>query len=91
MLDENRRRHIDPRQSDGLCDVRTLPGPDSIFGQMQFPGDCSDTLSSVGLVNGRTAALVEDQFTGLEITDDQVDKIEVVTDLIRYIESAGWA
>jgi acyl carrier protein len=35
--------------------------------------------------------LVEDQFTGLEITDDQVDKIEVVTDLIRYIESAGWA
>jgi acyl carrier protein len=31
---------------------------------------------------------VEDQFTGLEITDDQVDRIEVVSDLIRYIESA---
>jgi acyl carrier protein len=31
---------------------------------------------------------VEDQFTGLEITDDQVDRIEVVGDLIRYIESA---
>jgi acyl carrier protein len=31
---------------------------------------------------------VEDQFTGLEIADDQVDRIEVVSDLIRYIESA---
>jgi hypothetical protein len=37
MLDENRRRHIDPRQSDGLCDVRTLPGPDSIFGANAIP------------------------------------------------------
>jgi len=31
---------------------------------------------------------VEVQFTGLEIADDQVDQIEVVSDLIRYIESA---
>ncbi len=31
---------------------------------------------------------VEDQFTGLEIADDQVDQIEIVSDLIRYIERA---
>ena len=31
--------------------------------------------------------LIEDQFTGLEISDDGVDQIEVVGDLIRYIEN----
>jgi acyl carrier protein len=31
--------------------------------------------------------LIEDQFPGLEITDDEVDRIEVVGDLIRLIES----
>ena len=30
--------------------------------------------------------LIEDQFTGLEISDDDVDQIEVVGDLIRHIE-----
>jgi hypothetical protein len=35
-----------------------------------------------------TASGVEDQYTGLEIADDQVDRIEFVSDLIRYIESA---
>ena len=30
---------------------------------------------------------VEDQFAGVEITDDDVDRIEVVGDLIRHIES----
>jgi len=29
--------------------------------------------------------LIEDQFTGLEISDDDVDQIEVVGDLIRHI------
>jgi hypothetical protein len=80
--------HVNPTDcaTSGPCPVPILSS-----GQMQFPAGCSDNLSSVGLVNGRTAAFVEDQFTGLAITDDQVDKIEVVTDLIRYIESAGWA
>jgi acyl carrier protein len=31
--------------------------------------------------------LIEDQFTGLEISGDGVDQIEVVGDLIRYIEN----
>jgi acyl carrier protein len=30
---------------------------------------------------------VEDQFTGVEITDDAVDRIELVGDLIRHIET----
>ena len=30
--------------------------------------------------------LIEDQFTGLEISDHDVDRIEVVGDLIRHIE-----
>ncbi len=30
---------------------------------------------------------VEDQFAGVEITDDDVDQIEVVGDLIRHIET----
>jgi acyl carrier protein len=30
--------------------------------------------------------LIEDQFTGLEIADDDVDQIEVVGDPIRHIE-----
>jgi acyl carrier protein len=30
--------------------------------------------------------LLEDQFTGLEISDDDVDQIEVVGDLIRHLE-----
>jgi acyl carrier protein len=29
---------------------------------------------------------VEDQFAGVEITDDDVDRIELVGDLIRHIE-----
>ena len=31
--------------------------------------------------------LIEEQFAGLEIADDGVDQIEVVGDLIRYIEA----
>src|SRR5947209_5741676 len=31
---------------------------------------------------------IEEQFTGLEIADDQIDHIEIVGDLIRHIESA---
>jgi acyl carrier protein len=31
---------------------------------------------------------IEDQFTDLEIGDDQVDQVEVVADLIRRVESA---
>jgi acyl carrier protein len=29
---------------------------------------------------------IEDQFAGVEITDDQFDQIEVVGDLIRCVE-----
>jgi len=32
--------------------------------------------------------LLEDQFAGLEITDNDADQIEFVGDLIRYIEDA---
>jgi acyl carrier protein len=38
--------------------------------------------------------LIEDAFTGIEITDDDADQIEVVGDLIRHIEGnserGGW-
>jgi acyl carrier protein len=38
--------------------------------------------------------LIEDAFTGVEITDDDADQIEVVGDLIRHIEEnnerGGW-
>jgi acyl carrier protein len=32
--------------------------------------------------------LMEDQFAGVEITDDDAEQIEVVGDLIRYVEDA---
>ncbi len=32
---------------------------------------------------------IEDQFVGVEITDDEADQIEVVGDLLRHIESVG--
>ncbi len=31
--------------------------------------------------------VIEDQFCGLEITDDDADRIQVVGDLIRYVET----
>jgi acyl carrier protein len=33
--------------------------------------------------------VIEDQFVDVEITDDDVDRIDVVGDLIRHIESVG--
>jgi acyl carrier protein len=33
--------------------------------------------------------VIEDQFPAVEITDDDVDQIDVVGDLIRYVETAG--
>jgi acyl carrier protein len=33
--------------------------------------------------------VIEDQFVGVEITDTDLDQIEVVGDLIRHIEIAG--
>jgi acyl carrier protein len=33
--------------------------------------------------------VIEDQFVGVEITDTDLDQIEVVCDLIRHIEIAG--
>jgi hypothetical protein len=33
--------------------------------------------------------VIEDQFAGVEMTDDDVDQIDVVGDLIREIESVG--
>jgi acyl carrier protein len=33
--------------------------------------------------------VIEDQFAGVEMTDDDVDQIDVVGDLIRHIESVG--
>jgi acyl carrier protein len=33
--------------------------------------------------------VIEDQFVDVEITDDDVDRIDVVGDLMRHIESAG--
>ena len=35
--------------------------------------------------------LIEDEFAGVEITDDDADQIEVVGDLIRYIANADTA
>jgi acyl carrier protein len=35
--------------------------------------------------------VIEDRFDGVEITDDDVDQIDVVGDLIRYIESSSVA
>ena len=32
--------------------------------------------------------LIEDQFAGVEITEDDADHIEVVGDLVRYVEGA---
>ena len=33
--------------------------------------------------------VVEDRFVDVEITDDDIDRIDVVGDLIRHVESAG--
>jgi hypothetical protein len=33
--------------------------------------------------------VIEDEFAGVEITDTDIDQIEVVGDLIHYIETAS--
>ena len=46
----------------------------------------SDDLGADWLDRLELMILIEDQFAGVEITDDDVDQIEVVGDLIHYID-----
>jgi acyl carrier protein len=48
----------------------------------------SDDLGADWLDRLELLILIEDQFAGLEILDGDADQIEVVGDLIRYIEDA---
>jgi acyl carrier protein len=47
----------------------------------------SDDLGADWLDRLELMMMVEDQFPGVEIADDEVDRIEVVGDLIRFIET----
>ena len=45
-----------------------------------------DDLGADWLIRMELLILIEDQFVGVEIMDDDADQIETVGDLIRYIE-----
>ena len=47
----------------------------------------SDDLGADWLDRLELMILIEDQFAGVEITDDDVDQMEVVGDLIRYLNA----
>jgi acyl carrier protein len=47
----------------------------------------ADDLSADWLDRLELMIVIEDQFAGVEITDENVDQIEVVGDLIRHIET----
>ena len=77
--------------NDGLCinDVRTLIakqlGVDIEFvsSETHFTNDLgADLLDRVELM-----LAIEDQFAGAEITDDDVEQIQVVGDLIRHLNT----
>jgi len=48
-----------------------------------------DDLGADWLIRIDLLILIEDEFAGVEIMDDDADQIETVGDLIRYIEDVG--
>ena len=70
-----------------INDVRTLVARqlrvdiESVTSETHFANDLgADSLDRVELM-----LAVEDRFAGVEITDDDVERIQVVGDLIRYL------
>jgi acyl carrier protein len=56
---------------------------ESVTDEAHFTDDlCADWLDRLELM-----IAIEDQLVGVEFTDDDIDQMEVVGDLIRYIES----
>ena len=71
-------------------DVRTLVANHLgiSVGRVRDEAHFTDDLGADRLDRLELMMVVEDQFVGLEITDADVDQIEVVGDLIRHIETA---
>jgi acyl carrier protein len=72
-----------------IKDVRTLVAKqlrvdvDFVTSETHFTDDLgADLLDRVELM-----LAIEDQFTGVEITDDDVEQIQVVADLIRHLNT----
>ena len=59
------------------------------IGRVTDEAHFTDDLGADWLDRLELVMVIEDQFAGVEITDADVDQIEVVGDLIRYIETAG--
>jgi len=70
-------------------DVRTLVASHLgiSIGRVTDEAHFTDDLGADWLDRLELMMAVENQFAGLEITDDDVDRIEVVADLIRHIET----
>src|SRR5262249_42263563 len=70
-------------------DVRTLIANHLGVSVRRFTDDAhlADDLGADWLNRLDLMIAVEDQFAGVEITDDDIDRIEVVGDLIRHIET----
>ena len=64
-----------------LAPPACLGNPDSLRSGRAVGADWLDRLELL--------MVIEDQFAGVEIADADVDQIEVVGDLIRYIETVG--
>jgi acyl carrier protein len=72
-----------------IDDVRTLVANHLgvSVGRVTDEAHFTDDLGADWLDRLELMMVVEDQFAGVEITDDDVDQIEVVGDLIRFIET----
>jgi acyl carrier protein len=82
---------ISSNQTTPISHVRTLIA-DHLgvsIGRVTDEAHFTDDLGADWLDRLELVMVIEDQFAGVEITDADVDQIEVVGDLIRYIETAG--
>src|SRR5215467_4974701 len=83
------RQRAPSKESFSINDVRTLVakqlGVDVAFvtSETHFANDLgADSLDRVELM-----LAIEDRFAGVEITDDDVERIQVVADLIRHLNT----
>jgi acyl carrier protein len=59
------------------------------IGRITDEAHFTDDLGADWLDRLELLMVIEDQFAGVEITDTDIDQIEVVGDLIHYIETAS--
>jgi acyl carrier protein len=85
------RQAVCPKHDIGVNDVRTLIaehlGVD--IARVTDEAHLTDDLGADWLDRLELMIVIEDRFGDVEISDDDIDRIDVVGDLIRHVESAS--